>query len=589
MLDVALRGLDDDGDAAEDIVQKAALKVLVIARRKPTKVEEVRDPSAWLVRVTKNMVHDDRRTGNRRKRIFYENEEHVRENLFPALDEGGGVDPGRDEILQVAQGILTPRQLAVVRRVLDGMEDSEIALDLELTPVTVRRHRGEAIRRLRKEFAPPANSGGGWGLVAWLAVFSGLCGCVDRGADPDTGAGLTPVEDWTTEPEFEFGDRFEGDALFGSVGDVDVRDGPEGPRIHVLDLQSSEVTIWTPDGTLIRRVGGEGEGPGEFTGPHDLVLLEDRFYVADERRFTSFTLEGEVTGTDAVPASLSWRGFRFRNEAMFDDGSFVVTPVVPSRIIVGSTGDDPVDVIPGLRISRKGASWTLDTLALISYRNWLVPFKLAGDPEPVRLSQEWVVPDSFRPDAPGGSVVLGRTQELPPGTLELMEISMTGDTVWTRQIRLPPVPIEGHEVEAVVNRKASVFASWSGDSVPSPILRQRVRGALIVPEAWPVTYGIRPMPNGEIWFRPSRSPTPGVWYAVRRGDGEGPIRRITLPESFNPRDVTDTHVWGTRTDGLGVQYVVGRRWVPADQPLVAYSSRTARDVGKTRATAVLAG
>ena len=408
--------------------------------------------------------------------------------------------------------------------------------------------------------------------AAWLAVSSLLYGCVDHGADPDTGAErLTPVENWTTEAEFEFGDRLEGDALFGSVSDVDVRDGPEGPRIHVLDLQSSEVTIWRPDGTLIHRVGRDGEGPGEFTRPHDLVLLENRFYVADERRFTSFTLEGEVVGAAAVPASLSWRGFRFRNEAMFEDGSFVVTPVVPSRIIVGSMGDDPVDVIPGLRISPKGASWTLDTLALISFRSWLVPFKLAGDPTPARLRQEWVVPDSFRPDAPSGSVVLGRTQALPPGTLELIEISKTGDTVWTRQVRLPPVPVEDHEIEAVVNRRASIFASWSGDSVPSPILRQRVRSALIVPGAWPVTYGIRLMRNGEIWFRPSRSPTPGVWYAVRRGDTDGPIRRITLPESFYPRDVTDTHVWGERVDELGVQYIVGRRLIPAGNSPLASS------------------
>ena len=155
MLAVALRGLDDDGDAAEDIVQKAALKVLVIARRKPTMVEEVRDPCAWLVRVTKNMVHDYRRTGSRRERILFENEEHVRENLFRAVDEGGEVDPRWDEILQVAPRILTLRQLAVVRRVLDGMEDPEIALDLGLTPVTVRRHRGEAIRRLRKKLTAP--------------------------------------------------------------------------------------------------------------------------------------------------------------------------------------------------------------------------------------------------------------------------------------------------------------------------------------------------------------------------------------------------------------------------------------------------
>ena len=299
--------------------------------------------------------------------------------------------------------------------------------------------------------------------VAWLVV-PWLSGCVDHATDRGTGVELTTIEDWTTEPDHEFGDRFEGDALFGSVSDVNVRSTAQGLRLYVLDHQASEVTIWTPDGTLIRRVGREGEGPGEFTRPADLVLLEDRFYVTDERRFTSFTFEGEVMRTDAVPASLSWRGFRFRNEAMFEDGSFVVTPVVPSMIIDGTTGDDPADVIPGLRISRRGASWALDTLALISFRKWLVPFPLVGDPAPAHL-------DSFRPDAPGGSVVLGRTQELPPGTFELIEISMTGDTIWTRRIRLPPVPVEDHEVEAVVNRRASVFASWSGDSVPSPILR----------------------------------------------------------------------------------------------------------------------
>jgi len=413
--------------------------------------------------------------------------------------------------------------------------------------------------------------------VAWLAV-PWLSGCVDHAADRGTGAELTTIEDWTTEPDHELGDRLEGNALFGSVSDVNVRSTAQGLWLYVLDRQASEVTIWTPDGALVRRVGGEGEGPGELSRPHDLVLLEDRFYVADERRFTSFTLEGEVIGTSAVPASLSWRGFRFSNEGMFEDGSFVVTPIVPSMIIAGSMGDDPADFIPGLRISQRGVSWALDTLALISFREWLVPFPLAGEAAPAHLTQEWVVPDSFRPDAAGGSVVLGRTQELPPGTLELIEISMMGDTAWARQVRLPPVPVEDHEVDAVVNRRASIFASWSGDSMPSPILKQRVRRALIVPESWPVTYGIRLMPNGEIWFRPSRSQTPGVWYAVRRGETEDPIRRITLPESFYPRDVTDTHVWGERVDELGVEYIVGRRLIRTGQPPLVSSPGTSANL-----------
>ena len=84
---------------------------------------------------------------------------------------------------------------------------------------------------------------------------------------------------------------------------------------------------------------------------------------------------------------------------------------------------------------------------------------------------------------------------------------------------------------------------------------------MVVPEAWPVTRGIRVLPNGEIWFRAAKRDLPGVWYAVPRGDGDGPIRRITLPESFNPRDVTETHVWGERRDELGIAYVVGRRLI----------------------------
>ena len=207
---------------------------------------------------------------------------------------------------------------------------------------------------------PRGRIAAGLAVFAWFAV-PWLWGCADHTTE---GGALTPVEEWTTEPVYEFGDRFEGEAVFGSVSDVDVLSTAEGSRIYVLDARAAEVTIWTPDGTLIQRVGRAGPGPGEFTRPRQLVLLEDRFYVADERRFTTFALDGEVIRTDAPPP-MSWRGFPFWIEAMFNDGSFVVTPVVPTRTMAGSMGDDPLDVIPALRVSQRGASWALDTLALV--------------------------------------------------------------------------------------------------------------------------------------------------------------------------------------------------------------------------------
>ena len=396
-------------------------------------------------------------------------------------------------------------------------------------------------------------------LLAAFLTMPVMVGCADH--MPRNESEFTPVQDWVTEPHYEFGDAMEGDAVFGSVTDVNVHASAEMLRVYVLDGRSAEVTIWTADGTLIRRVGRDGPGPGEFQRPVDLAVLQDRFYVSDERRFTTFALDGEFLRTDLVPPSMSWRGFRLRHEALFADGSIVATPIVPVRIMAGSMGDDPVDVLPAVRVFREGSSWASDTLALVSFRNWVMPFRLSGEALPANFTQEWIVPDSFRPDPVSGSVIVARIGAVPPGTLELIEISLTGDTVWTRQVRLPPIPIGDDEVQAVVQQRAGIFASWRGDSIPSRFLRRRVRDAIVVPEAWPVTKGIRVMPNGEIWFRAAKSDVPGVWYAVRRVDGDGPIRRITLPEWFNPRDVTETHVWGERRDELGIEYVVGRRLI----------------------------
>ena len=144
-----------DADAAEDIVQEALAKVLSIARSNPKVVERVRDPRAWLVWITRNLAYDALRKGDRQGRIRLENEDDIRRALFPRLDGGTEGVPEVGQLLDIAQRILTPRQFSVVHLALRGMEDADIALELGLASVTVRRHRGEAIRRLRKELAPP--------------------------------------------------------------------------------------------------------------------------------------------------------------------------------------------------------------------------------------------------------------------------------------------------------------------------------------------------------------------------------------------------------------------------------------------------
>ena len=141
--------------------------------------------------------------------------------------------------------------------------------------------------------------------AAWPLLLVVLCGCTGVG---ENAIALTPVEEWTTEPEYEFGDVFEGDALFAGIADVDV--SPDGSRIYVVDYAASEVTIWTPDGSLVRRFGQEGEGPGDFLAPGDLTLRDDALTVRDRRGFTTFSLDGEFVARDMVPPGINCCGGR---------------------------------------------------------------------------------------------------------------------------------------------------------------------------------------------------------------------------------------------------------------------------------------
>lgn len=386
------------------------------------------------------------------------------------------------------------------------------------------------------------------GLIALL-----LAGCAN-----DSALTLTPTEEWTTEAEYEIGDRMQGEALFGTY--IDLRPAEDGSRVYVLDSQASEVTIWTPDGDLIRRLGRAGGGPGEFQSPSRLTLVQDGFHVKDNRRITTFALDGELTGTSSYPRGAQFQGFPVQIWDVFKDGSFVALP--PPSVLAESSTGDLTEVVSVLRVAERGGSWETEELAILDFENWQASVEVEGRSRPVPLGQPWVTPDHFVVDHLGGSVVVKRGRSDVPGLIELFEISTSGDTLWARTLQLPPVRLTEERIEAEVEEWATVIAEQGSGGNASPMLRSRIRDAWFIPEYWPAVREIRLMSNGEIWFEPMGRDSPGVWYAVQKGSDGGLIRRISLPESFQPLDVTDTHVWGIRRDELDVGYVTGLRLVP---------------------------
>ena len=107
---------------------------------------------------------------------------------------------------------------------------------------------------------------------------------------------LEPKELWRiggdTDAEGEF---------FGVINQVTAdSDG----NIYLLDLQLNEIKIFSPDGTYLRTIGREGEGPGEFRTPTGLFFVpsgEIGVLQAAPLKIVLLTKEGDPAGEYPTP------------------------------------------------------------------------------------------------------------------------------------------------------------------------------------------------------------------------------------------------------------------------------------------------
>lgn len=381
---------------------------------------------------------------------------------------------------------------------------------------------------------------------------------------------------WTTEAEFELGARTDGnaDVSFGLISDIRIL--PVDGRVLVAEAAVGRATIWTPDGSLIREVGGFGDGPGQFSGMFLVQVVPDGFLARDAARFTSFTADGAFVQTFRFPPpSLSFRGFRLRQQAMLSDGSFLAVPVVPAPVMMGAMGDDPIESLPVLRLSEGSGSgrWSTDTVATLDARNRYFMYGesvwLAGVP----MDQFYGDYDLTWFDPVAGSVVVvGRAGG--NGEVALTEVNAQGDTLWRLRLRLPPVSPPSDlasttaeaMVQGIANRQTGL-----GDPALRRRLRREIEDGFYIPDPLPGAGMVRGTASGEIWIRgfEDADTATAVWYAVQGRNGRSQrVRRVLVPRNIDLRDASDTHVWGIQSDELGVHYVARRRLVAPSGPAV---------------------
>lgn len=74
--------------------------------------------------------------------------------------------------------------------------------------------------------------------------------------------------------------------------------------VYVCDYRANNIKIFDSDGTFIKTIGREGQGPGEFNRPYAIAVTDERLIIWDmgNRRLDALTKDGEFI--KSVPISM---------------------------------------------------------------------------------------------------------------------------------------------------------------------------------------------------------------------------------------------------------------------------------------------
>jgi len=138
------------------------------------------------------------------------------------------------------------------------------------------------------------------GLVAAAIGIAGMSAAVARPVRS------VPADTVTAVLEARIGDTGLGGAaeeyIFGDVTSVAAdREG----RIYVADRLTPSVRVFKPDGEFMAWIGREGEGPGEFTWPVDILPAADGRLFVRGSRITAFAASASSEYPDSVAGT--WR------------------------------------------------------------------------------------------------------------------------------------------------------------------------------------------------------------------------------------------------------------------------------------------
>ncbi len=268
------------------------------------------------------------------------------------------------------------------------------------------------------------------------------------------------------QPELRLGSVDDPGVGFSRPGAVAV---DRDDNLYVFEGLDGEFRVYSPAGELIRRFGGQGDGPGEFNDVSVFGVAGDTVWVVDNwaQRITLLILEGDVLSTGRfaevrVPLTYGW-GYmvpRVRRE----DGLFLgeLGRVAGRR---GASGLAEGDFMPVPRVLFAADGSVVDTVGWDpSPRPQFIPPR--GWPEPrfefVEVGmRRYLVPDQVPAPPHRFRIADGLIMVEPPmsdpvdrGEIVVTRVSSAGDTIYQRRLTYTPTAYTSADLDSIAARAA---------------------------------------------------------------------------------------------------------------------------------------
>jgi len=322
-------------------------------------------------------------------------------------------------------------------------------------------------------------------------------------------------------------------ALHYVSGVTSLRDG----RVVLANTRSNRVLVFDPDGSLLRAIGGQGEGPGEFSTLETVVVSEfDTLIAHDLRRqqATYFDTLGQVARTLA-----------------FDHGPQIRYPLLTGILEDGRlTG----------RVARQAVRPNSE-VGLVSLPYEVIVIGSDGKTQPslrVGLTDYLVYEDGERLRALSpplrstvyDAVSADRILVASSSALVVSEWSPDGSLLRRSKIEQDLSSLSASEWSALVDDR---LEEANPDRRPA---LSRAYAALQRPEAWPAVNGLRTDAQGYVWVahHPGASPTSRQTWSVLDPSGAW-VTDVSMPVDLEVQHIGRDRISGIRRSELGEESV----------------------------------